>query len=307
MNIAIVGAGLAGLGLAYYLAPDHRLTIFYDKQGASHAASGLMHAFVGDTGEKAFEAEKAMLYSQTIIKSLKPTFYRDSTFKRKVMNPTMEKNFSKYEGQDLEWLDKDHVLIKEGLCINVPEYLKALIDYLKEKGVTFIEKKIETLASLEGFDSSFICAGFGIKELVPKLKLKYLKGQSLTFQNLHTHSMPYLAKGYLVPFDNYVVIGSTYERNFESDAVDIYAAYRFLEAPLQEFYQPYDKQTPVSIQSGIRVAHPNVNYPRCFQVEDHIYALTGYGSRGLLYHGYLGYLISEKLKNKEVSSAFFVS
>ena len=58
MKIAIIGKGLAGLGVAYYLCSQYDLIdLYFDQEGASQAASGLMHPYVGETGKKSFNAD----------------------------------------------------------------------------------------------------------------------------------------------------------------------------------------------------------------------------------------------------------
>jgi glycine/D-amino acid oxidase-like deaminating enzyme len=305
MKIAIIGSGIAGLGIAAHLIEDHELTIFYDKKGASYASSGLIHKFTGDTGLKSYMADDAYKQSVELIVSLKGDFASSTSIKRCLLNELMRTNFIEAKSDDVELIDQDHVLIKQATVIDVPRYLEALRVFLENAGCVFVQEKIQDIKNLQGFDLIVVAAGFGIKELSPCLKMKFLKGQSLIFSNNQEYQKPLIAKGYLVPFKDWTVIGSTYEKVFDSDEVDIYTAYKYLKDHLKNYYHPYDEKTPWGAVSGVRVAHPNCNHPVIIKTQKNILVVTGLGSRGLLYHGYLGGLINQYIKTGVMTTPFF--
>jgi glycine/D-amino acid oxidase-like deaminating enzyme len=293
-RIAVIGSGLSGLAAAAKLIhQDHQITVFHDNPGASYAASGLLHMFVGDTGEKSLSADEAFKLALDLIKSLKKKNYLETPFERKILNDQMRESFTRYEGTDLEFINEETVKIFKGVILDVPSYLEDLKERLVTLGARFINQKINSLSELKDFNHIIVAAGYGIKELVPTLKMKFLKGQSLFFNNQHQHECPLIAKGYLVPFEKNVIIGATYERQFDHERADIYKAYQLLEKTIIEHFKPYDEMTPMSTHAGIRVAHPNFNHPKILIFDAKTIILTGYGSRGILYHA----LIAEKLKD----------
>ena len=305
MKIAVVGKGLAGLGALFHLKKlNCDLTVFYHEKGASWAASGLMHAFVGDTGEKSYLGDEGFFESLEIFKTLPLNFYEKTSFIRTVLSDEMKKAFEKASRLDLEFLDDANVLIKNGIKVDVPLYLEELEKSFKSQGVRFVQKKITTINEIQGFDLVILACGQGIKDL-SSLKMKYLKGQSFIFDDLNKHEKPLIAKGYLVPFKNKVIIGSTYEKKFDSDLPDIYTAFRYLEEPLKKYFKPYDEMTPKGVLSGVRVAHPNYNHPKIIQLDEKVFAITGLGSRGLLYHGLVGKQLAQFLQKKDILSEFF--
>lgn len=306
VKIAIVGAGIAGLSAAFYLKDHAHITLLSKGKGASFAAAGLMHKFVGDTGYKSIYADEAFIDSSAILEMFDPAFYQKTKILRKILTPEMKEVFLKYQGADLDFLDDDYVVIKEGYLIDVPKYLEKLQHLLLLHQVKFIEKEIEPYEDFSGFDFVIICAGGGIKQLCPALKMKYLKGQAFVYQNLHHHHLPLIAKGYLAPFSDKVVIGSTYEKKFVNQEPDFEIAQQYLKEPLKQYFHPYETQEVVEILAGIRVFHPNYNHPKIIKKNDKTLIVTGLGSRGLLYHGFLGSLLRDILIYKKTSSVFLL-
>lgn len=306
MKIAVVGEGISGLAVAFYLKDHAHITMFSKGKGASYAAAGMMHKFVGDTGHKSIYADEAFLASSDILQSLKNDFYKKTPIIRKILNPEMKEGFLNYLQNDLEFLDEEHVLIKDGFLIDVPVYLHRLKQYLQHHHVQFHQKWIDQSCVFEEFDYVIYCAGYGVKQLVPDLKMKYLKGQSLIYEPLFQHEMPLIAKGYLAPFSDKVVIGSTYERAFESEDPCYEKAMELLKEPLHLHFQPYHVHTPKDVVSGVRVAHPNFNHPKIIKKTEKLFVVTGLGSRGLLYHGFLGKILKDYLVNHHTSSVFIL-
>lgn len=304
MKIAIIGSGLAGLGAAFYLT-DHDVSIFYDLDGASMAASGLMHKFVGSTGHKSFRADEAFQASSSILQTLGGSFYHKTPLIRQILSDEMGVHFKLYEPVDIEFIGQDRIVIKEGMAIDVPSYLKALRGYLEALGVRFYQQKIASLEELTSYDRVIVAAGYGIKELAPRLKMKYLKGQSLVFANQHRHTLPLIAQGYLVPLGEHVIIGSSYQKVFSSPLPDEKEVYRYLADNLKTYFQPYDQLNFEKILSGVRVAHPNVNHPKLINLDERTLIVTGLGSRGLLYHALIGKLITTYLEEGLQDPPFF--
>ena len=296
MKIAIVGKGLAGLGAAFYLSQKHHsITIYYDEEGASAAASGLMHGFVGESGLKSPNADLCFEEVVRLWENLGGEFFEKTSFIKECLTDEVKQNLLKYE--EVEPISDTRVKITKACKVDVAHYLQKLESFLKRNGVQFIPKKIETISELEEYDRIIVCAGYGIKALLPEVKLKYLKGQALIFPNLKKHDTPLIAKGYLVPFKDKVIIGSTYELYFSSSLPDIYTAYNLMGPSITSFYKPYETITPIKAVSGIRVAHPHFATPQILLKKNKIAFITGMGSRGILYHAHLGKSIADHIDN----------
>ena len=71
-------------------------------------------------------------------------------------------------------------------------------------------------------------------------------------------------------------VGATYERDSRSDIPDREAAIRLLQPTL-----------PVlNVRAGVRVTNPAHYFPILERINPKTWALTAFGSRGLLYHAY---------------------
>lgn len=306
MKIAIIGEGIAGLACAFYLKENAQITVFASDKGASYAAAGMMHKFVGDTGHKSVYADEAYEASAHILESFPSDCYKKTPILRKILTSNMKEGFFNYKGTDIEFMDEDNVKILDGYLIDVPKYLEKLKTFLAKHKVNFVKQFILPNSDFSEFDYVLICAGYGIKELMPDLKMKYLKGQAFIYDNVYEHKLPLIAKGYLAPFSDKVVIGSTYERQFTTAEPDLGKAHALLKDPISCHFKPYDEKTPRSVLAGVRVAHPNFNHPKVIKRDDKTFVITGLGSRGLLYHGFLGKLMKDYIVSKKTSSVFIL-
>lgn len=301
MKIAIVGKGMAGLAAAFHLLTlGKKLDIYYSKSGASMAASGLLHKHPAEMGKKAFLADAAFQEVEMIFNELKKEnphldFATARHIERIAVSEETEKNLSL--SSEMTKLARGHYLMAKGYCVDVPLYLNALEAYLTKRGVCFMDQKIAHLDQLAPYDFKLIAAGYGIKNLQSKVKLKFIKGQSLVFDNQQKHKHPLMAKGYLVPFKDKVIVGSTYERFFNGESPDIYTAYTYLSEGLSTYFSPYDELTPKGALSGVRVFHPNFKIPKIICENASTLCITGLGSKGLLYHALLGKVVSEFLRS----------
>jgi glycine/D-amino acid oxidase-like deaminating enzyme len=288
MTIAVIGKGISGLACAYFLKKRGlHVEVFFDQPGASHAASGLVHPYPGDKGEKAFCADQAYEDAKQLffeLQDVNDKFAFEEGFFRKPTSLLMKQNLENAGVDEIEKVNEDLFFIKKGIRLDTLKYLKRLEEVCLQMGVVFHQTKIHSLSDLSHFDKLFVCAGYGIKDLQQDLKLKYLKGQSFVFNKMCQHEKGFLTKGYLVPYSNKVIIGSTYERKFESIGPDFNAAFKIMNDNIQAYFKDYGDIKPVEIHAGVRVAHPNFNMPKWFIKDEKVVFLTGLGSRGLLYH-----------------------
>lgn len=288
MKIAIIGKGLSGLACAYFLKNEGvHVEVFYDQNGASCAASGLVHPYPGDRGEKAFFGDEAYEEVKSLFLSLENPenpFAFEEGFLKKSTSILMQQNLDKAPSCDIEKIDEDLFFIKKGIRLDTPKYLKALEEVCLAKGVVFCQKRISDLLELREFDRIWVCAGYGIKDLQKDLKLKYLKGQSFVFDKKCQHKKGFFSKGYLVPFGEKVIIGSTYERTFSTEGPNYQVAHQIMKENMDRYFPQYRDSLPIEIHAGVRVAHPNYNTPKWIIKDQKVAFLTGLGSRGLLYH-----------------------
>jgi glycine/D-amino acid oxidase-like deaminating enzyme len=82
-----------------------------------------------------------------------------------------------------------------------------------------------------------------------------------------------------------VIIGATYEHNYRNPLPDPDLAIRELYPKAIALYPALENGKIVDVKAGLRASLPS-RTPFAGHIGDKIFALTGLGSRGLLYHAF---------------------
>jgi glycine/D-amino acid oxidase-like deaminating enzyme len=282
MRIAVVGAGLAGLGVCYFLKKQgHDITIF-DERGIGFGASGipigLCHPYVGRNGKPSKFAEEAMQATRELIA------VAEKAVGKKLADQT---GILRFDWTPVEWysdLEKmsGGILIKSGMTVQLGEYVKALFASFTD--IQLIQKKYAG----EEFDRVIFACGRGMSDF--GLPLSFVKGQVLigtTERALERSEMR--AKGHLSKISgNKVQLGATYEHHFLSSAPDIEVAKKDLAIKLNAFFPIQDDFIIEDCWAGVRACVKDGYLPIVQKINDKTFVFTGLGSRGLLYHAYYG-------------------
>ncbi|MFH5831912.1 NAD(P)/FAD-dependent oxidoreductase [Halalkalibaculum sp. DA3122] len=218
-----------------------------------------------------------------------------------------------------EWLSREQIQRKHpgincvegglwlpvGLTVDVTQYLQALARYLETQGATVIEHADYQLnqtsagwtVSLEtreiNCDKLVFATGFDMTRhpFWDFLPLHPIKGQMAIFQPDEPlpfeHSISSL--GYIAHIGNqWYAQGSTYEHDFESLNTDEYGE-EYLRNRLRRTLPELEaNSTLVGQWAGVRISTPNRKpvlgeHPG----QNHLYAYTGLGSKGLMYGKFL--------------------
>ncbi len=292
MTIAIIGAGFAGLAAAYYLSENFQVTLFDLKGiggGASGISSGLLHPYPGEKGRRSWHAEEGLKATRELLK---------------VAEEELGRPVANYEGilkigqcldpgEDVEVLSSDHFLIKSGITVFPELYLKGLWQACQKRGVKLVLQKIDALQDLTEFDQVIIAAGAGIRNFpeCDHLKINFVKGQVLTCTLEKPLERSVSAKRYfaLTPSEKICHLGATYERDFTNDLPCRETAIVLLQPETEV----------LDCRAGIRVTNPAHYFPILQQISAKIRAITALGSRGLLYHAYMGKQIALELNTQK--------
>lgn len=252
MKVAIIGAGFVGTALAYYLK-EEEVTLFDGGEGASHIAAGLLHDSPGKKRLKSERADEAMQAAEELL--------------------------------DVASWPCLGGLIRDGEEVHgYTVFGKRYLSALKKKSRV---KVVQAQGHLpKGFDVTVIAAGYGIKDYGYDLPLRYIKGQVLRCRGRRLPKASIIGTGYVAlshtPGECY--LGSTYEHNFETAAPDIDEAKRVILPRVSTFYPECDTLEIIESLSGVRVANKHHYRPIVKEVEQNVFVMTGFGSRGLLYH-----------------------
>ena len=303
MRIAIIGAGFAGLSVAWHLQKmaTHEVTLFEKKGvggGASGIATGLIHPYAGEQGRRSIFATEGIEATKRLIRVAEDALGETVIFQegifRYVQNEEQRHMFLSHCQQfgDVEEKSENCFWIKSGMTIDCPRYLKGLWLALAEKNVKLVLNEIEDLGSLSDFDLIVLTAGAGIKHFpeFETLPISTLKGQVLKCRSDQLPKASSICKGYIALSQEpqTCFIGSTYQRGDQSLVVQPELVKAELFPKVSFFFPGVENLQILDCRAGFRVTRIGHYLPIATRIKDHIWALTALGSRGLLYHAYFG-------------------
>lgn len=298
--MGIVGAGFAGLAAAVYALEAGFQVELFDAVGigggASGVASGLLHPFPGKQARRSRFADEGMASSLALLelsaKELGESVYQAGVVRHPLdaMQTSLFQERAE-EYPDLEW---DGTLkILSGVTVFPQKYLAGLWRYCQRKGAVLQIEKIDQIP--DGFDAVILAAGQGMLKLTD-LKLHRTKGQILECDLEVDPQTSVIGDGYLARAESGYHLGSTYEHQFEDDLPDLQLATELILPRAKRYVKGAIHVK--GVKAGVRVAQPGNYFPISCEIQPGVYALTGFGSRGLLYHA----LLAKELVNRAYSS-----
>lgn len=326
-QIAIIGAGLSGLAAAFHLCSSFsflgKIDVFDGRQmheNASAASMGLMHAYPGRWCRKAWHAEEALDYSLKLIEKIQALSNTPLILNRQIyripQSPTQQTHLQKIANRHSEFssytITSNNPLypllshlpifqVEKSYTIHNREYLKSLKKYLETRSVSFIHQKIDHLSELRSYDIIVIAAGFEANSISPKdlFFLSPTLGHSLVVSKPAQLPLTFptlVGSVHLTStIDNTITMGSTYIKDLSQD---------YSQTVIQELRDRLHNMLPllntsldiIELRQGIRATcSQNRHLPIVGFLQDNIWLMTGMGSKGLLYHSYLGYLLAKAI------------
>jgi len=304
MKAAIVGAGFAGLAVAYQLiSMGISVDLIEEKEigaGASGVASGLLHPYPGEQVRRSRFAEESLSEAKLLLDfagGFSDSPIADFSGIVRKANPEQIQTFLSHAKTygDIDVLDESTFLIKSGITVYSKKYLEALFAGLESKGVRLKKEKISSFDELAEYALFFLTIGAGILNFkgLEHLPVKGIKGQALTCEgsrDLPLRSL--IGKGYFVPLENGDFhMGATYEREKADETPDLETALRILTPKAQDLIPGFESLEVKECKAGVRVAKSGDYFPHIEKISEKGFVLTGMGSRGLFYHGYASKLL----------------
>ncbi len=308
MKVAVIGAGLSGLAIAYHLIISSVCTVdLFDEKGigggASGIACGLVHPYPGEEAKRSWMATEALQALQELLNRVpdvvvhKPGILRVPRHEDERQN--LRAAFASYD--DVEEIE-GAFLIKSGLTVNMTRYLQGIWNICQQKGAKLHLQRIQDLNELKSYDQIVVAAGAGLT-LFPEcqnLKLQFTKGQLLTCRypsSLRSLERSLIGKGYVGVSETreHCVLGSTYERNFSSAQPDISRAKEEILPKIASFFPDVTSLEIEGCLAGIRVARKGHYLPIIRKIGESKWVCTAMGSRGLLYHALAGKILAQAL------------
>ena len=327
MRIAILGAGMCGLAVAWHLrqSKEHEITIFSPGgigKGASGVAAGLLHPYVGAHAKKNWRADEGLNSTKKLLRisenALGSPVASYSGFLRPAVSPAQVADFTfcSQNYPDVKWRNVEEcinlpgyiphpgIFIEQGIVVDCPKYLKGLWIACCANGVILEPVGVSSLRELDSMDLVIVTMGASTTSLpeLSHLIIKPVKGQILEFRwpkDLPMLPYPLNSRAYLImqPETNSCIVGSTFERTFTSSEPDPKTALNEILPKLHAFFQGISADDLIDCRAGIRAELP-IRRPLIAKVNEKCWVLTGMGSKGLLYHA----LFAEELSKKIATS-----
>lgn len=310
MKVFIAGCGFAGLSTAWHLLqyPSVSVTLFDPKgigEGASGVSTGLLHPFPGKLGLKSWQADAGMKATLDLISHLEeveglPLADRSGIL-RLALTKEQEENFRENCDLSCEWWPKERVLeaipeaapapamwIPQGTVVYSKRYLRALWKACEKRGAVYRQEEVSG-----SYDILVWAVGADILQHA-SLPLQVSRGQTLLCRWPETLPCALLSNGHLTPteFPDLCQIGSTYED--PRSPCDPKRALELKEKAAL-FYPPARDFEVVSIGVGFRIARDRAYRPIVAKTGPKTWVFAGLGSRGLLYHAWLGKALAEAI------------
>lgn len=295
MKIAIIGSGLAGLGVAYHL---HQKKIgaeitFYDQNGlggaASKVATGLLHPFPGKHGKLSLYGFEAFEQTLSMIQTVESTVDYPIADYTPIEKISIDKQ-----------MKQTRYLIEPSVTVFTPNYLQALYQYINRPTINQIE--ITDIAELDEYDQVVIAGGYDAIRLsiIDPDQFKWNKGQVLKASYPLTNSI--IANGYIAKSQDPSIcfFGSTYERDEINQEPNPNKAISILQKRLGPYISDWNDISFKGALAAVRLCGKNHYLPTIQKLTSKVFLFAGLGSRGLLYHGYYGEQLATMMRQEAI-------
>jgi glycine/D-amino acid oxidase-like deaminating enzyme len=284
--------------------------------GSSGLSSGLLHAFAGKHAHKSWEADKSIEETHRLFTVASSAINKPLILAKGIMRPALSKEqiesfqICAKTHQETQWWDKEAceskikglnlpdqgggLFIPNGLTIDSNTYLQGLWQACALLGTQFHRLAMIRKSDLSSYDRILIAMGPYSKNFPPlkDLPIEAVKGQMLEIKwPTHVPPPPYslVSKKYLVMNADHTscLVGSTYEHAFDSPQADLEKAKQDILPAIFSFFPALQEAPILGCRAAFR-ASTRSHLPLMGRLSDNTYFFTGLGSKGLLYHAWLG-------------------
>ncbi len=189
------------------------------------------------------------------------------------------------------------------MTINTKLYLQGLSKMCISLGAKRVKKKV-SLEELEDFETLVLAVGGTLFQFEPCLSLNVRrnKGQVLICKIPFDGNFPFsvVGKGYfaLDQKEKICYLGSSYEHTFTSKEANLKEAMSHI-MPKAKLYLRFPSSLIIlNCQAAVRAFCPETYLPLIGRLSKKIWFIGAMGSRGLLYHSYLGRILSYAIAKK---------
>lgn len=339
MRVAILGAGFAGLATTWFLMYHSQGSVtvdLYDPSplgtGVSGISSGLLHPYAGKSAKRVADADKKITATNKLIHAATDAAGKSLVLSKGILRPaitlTQIEDFKKcalIHTADTTWWSKEEceakvkglviphtegggLYIKQALTLDAPAYLAALWQASALFGAQFHQTGLVGEKELRRYDHVIFAVGQATKSVKPlqSLPIELVKGQVVKLkwpEDLPPLPFSLVSEGHLVMQreGKTCLAGSTYERNFSSSGPDPEKALADIRKKVSAFFPRVEEMEMVGCEAGVRASSQKTHLPLVGKVADKIWFATGLGSKGLLYHAWIGDTLSQAILKNDPS------
>ncbi len=336
MRVAILGAGFAGLSVAYFLIHYKKGAVsidLYDPEpiggGVSGLSSGLLHTYPGREARSSWRAEYCLKDTHRLITVASQGVDQSVIISKGILRPALTElqqtafKACSEKHSDTEWWDQKRCVdevpglylpeqsgglyIKDGLTIDVQTYLQGLWQSLAKFGVQHHQSAMIKKSDLERYDQVLVAMGPTSKNIpsLENLPLTPIKGQILELEwpeGAVPPKMSLISNKHLVMSRDQkrCIVGATFERDFDSTQADQEKAASEILPNITSFFPALEKAKILDCRAGFR-AGTQSHLPLVGQASEKLYFFTGLGSKGLLYHAWVGKRMARAMISKSIA------
>lgn len=320
-DIIIVGGGLAGACAALWLSKSHAVVLLEAEKptsGTSGAAAGLVNPFKGLRATPMWRHEEALdALRTTLEETMVSDLFRATGVFRPALNTKQADSFQKTAADfpnQTTWLSPkasgEHypdvqaplggLWIPSGGAVSLAAFTQAMLNAAERNGA-----KIRAGVRVTGWDEDgsvrvdtdsgsfeaktlLLCLGDGFSAFpeFDNLPLHKIKGQTiwLTKPPALPDTLPAISGGvYIVPGGNEVVVGSTFEHEFDNLDPDP-AVSATLREKAALLVPSLAESAIVDERAGVRVTVPRVRLPMLGLLPgfERVWIFTALGAKGLM-------------------------
>ncbi|NGX55380.1 MAG: Hydrogen cyanide synthase subunit HcnC [Chlamydiae bacterium] len=339
MRIAVLGAGFAGLATIWHLLNHSKGTVSIDLfeaapigSGASGISPGLLHPFPGKKARMPWQAEAGLNATHELFTVASNALNRSVILSKGVLRPTISKeqilHFKECAARnpdEAQWWDKEECLktipglvldlpdagglyIKRGLTINPILYLEGLWQACARLGCQWHRTAQVDTQKLQTYDCILFAVGHAVKQFknLEEIPITPVKGQILELkwpEELPPLPFSLISTGYVVmgPDQKSCVVGTTHERDFKTIDPEPEVAAPLIFDKINRFFPQLAKAKIIRCRTGLRASAPK-RLPIVGKIFDKMWFITGLGGKGLLYHAWVGDLLSQAMLANDPSN-----
>jgi glycine/D-amino acid oxidase-like deaminating enzyme len=333
MRVAILGGGFAGLAVTWFIlhyTQGSSTVDLYDPEpiggGASGLSSGLLHPYAGKHARLSWEAKRSMQEVHRLMTAASQAIAKPIILSKGILRPALfEEQITAFQTcahthSDTEWWDKKTcetkvaglqlppegggLYISEGLTLDVKTYLQGLWQACALHGTQYHQQAMISQADLAAYDRILIAMGPLTKNFPPlkDLPITAVKGQILELKwpgNITPLPFSLISQKYLVmsPDQKSCLAGATFEHTFTSAKPDRAKAIDEIMPHVTAFFPSLERAEIIAVRAAFRASSHN-HLPIVGKIDDKHYFFTGLGSKGLLYHAWVGKRVARALLTK---------